>query len=85
MAQREEDEEQEAQQAGAEGVPVATEGVEGGRGEPVRKEMYLVKWKNLSYLHNSWEMSTHLQVTNAHVIHQSGRKCKGLMGVRSCR
>ena len=30
--------------------------------------MYLVKWKNLSYLHNSWEMSTHLQVTNALVM-----------------
>lgn len=34
----------------------------GGEGDLVRKEMYLVKWKNLSYLHNSWEMSTHLQV-----------------------
>lgn len=32
----------------------------GGR-DLVRKEMYLVKWKNLSYLHNSWETTTHLQ------------------------
>ncbi|CAM9834851.1 unnamed protein product, partial [Scytosiphon promiscuus] len=30
------------------------------RHDLVRKEMYLVKWKNLSYLHNSWEMATHL-------------------------
>lgn len=35
----------------------------GGGGDLVRKEMYLVKWKNLSYLHNSWEMSTHLEVS----------------------
>lgn len=34
----------------------------GGGGDLVRKEMYLVKWKNLSYLHNSWEMVTHLMV-----------------------
>lgn len=33
-----------------------------GEGELVRKEMYLIKWKNLSYLHNSWEMAAHLQV-----------------------
>lgn len=31
-------------------------------GDLVRKEMYLVKWKNLSYLHNSWEMASHLEV-----------------------
>ena len=36
-----------------------------GAGDLVRKEMYLVKWKNLSYLHNSWEMSAHLQVRHA--------------------
>lgn len=68
-AQREEDEAQEGEHGGAEGIPTGAEGVpagtegdQAGRGEPVRKEMYLVKWKNLSYLHNSWEMSTHLQV-----------------------
>ncbi|CAN0253428.1 unnamed protein product, partial [Ectocarpus sp. 12 AP-2014] len=57
--QRDEDDEQ---QGGAPAVDVEGGAGRGaGEAESVRKEMYLIKWKNLSYLHNSWEMAAHLQ------------------------
>lgn len=46
----------------AEDARDAGDGV-GGEGGKAGKEMYLIKWKNLSYLHNSWEMASDLQVT----------------------
>ena len=60
LLQPEEDEED--NDGGGENAGGAGKARVGSSGELVRKEMYLVKWKNLSYLHNSWEMAAHLEV-----------------------
>ncbi|CAN0150637.1 unnamed protein product [Ascophyllum nodosum] len=55
------EEDEEDNDGGGENAGGAGKARVGSSGELVRKEMYLVKWKNLSYLHNSWEMAAHLE------------------------